>query len=204
MSRSICIHGHFYQPPRENPWLEEIEVQDSAYPFHDWNERVTAESYAPNAASRILDSRDLIVDIVNNYARISFDAGPTLLTWMEKHSPDVYRAILQADRESRERFGGHGGAMAQAYNHLIMPLANSRDKRTQIVWGLKDFEFRFGRKPEGLWLPETAVDLETLDIMAEKGILFTILAPGQAAAVREIRGGEWMDVRGGRVDPKKP
>lgn len=204
MSRSICIHGHFYQPPRENPWLEEIEVQDSAYPFHDWNERVTAECYAPNAASRILDSRDLIVDIVNNYARISFDAGPTLLTWMEEHSPDVYRAILQADRESRERFGGHGGAMAQAYNHMIMPLANSRDKRTQIVWGLKDFEFRFGRKPEGLWLPETAVDLESLDIMAEKGILFTILAPGQAAAVREIGGGEWMDVRGGRIDPKKP
>ena len=204
MSRSVCIHGHFYQPPRENPWLEEVELQDSAYPYHDWNERVTAECYAPNAASRILDSRDLVVDIVNNYGRISFDAGPTLLSWMAGHRPDVYRAILQADRDSRDRFGGHGGAMAQAYNHLILPLANTRDKRTQVIWGIRDFEFRFGRKPEGLWLPETAVDLESLDILAEHGVLFTILAPGQAAEVRPAAGGDWTDVRGGRVDPRQP
>jgi alpha-amylase/alpha-mannosidase (GH57 family) len=203
MSRHICIHGHFYQPPRENAWLEEIEIQDSAAPYHDWNERVSAESYAPNSASRILDTRDRIVDIVNNYASISFDAGPTLLGWMERSSPEVYRAILDADKASRGRFHGHGGAMAQAYNHIIMPLAGSRDKRTQVIWGIRDFESRFGRKPEGMWLPETAVDLESLDIMAEHGILFTVLAPHQASEVREIAGGEWQDASEGRVDPKR-
>jgi alpha-amylase/alpha-mannosidase (GH57 family) len=204
MTRFVCIHGHFYQPPRENAWLEEIEIQDSAAPFHDWNERVTAECYAPNAAARILDAEDRIVDIVNNYASISFDAGPTLLAWMEKASPEVYKAILDADRESRGRFRGHGSAMAQAYNHLIMPLAGSRDKRTQVVWGMADFEARFGRKPEGMWLPETGVDLESLDIMAENGILFAVLSPYQACRVRDIGGGDWRDVGGGRIDPRLP
>jgi len=204
MSRFVCVHGHFYQPPRENAWLEEIEVQDSAAPFHDWNERVTAECYAPNAAARILDAQDRIIDIVNNYASISFDAGPTLLAWMEKASPEVYKAILEADKESRARFRGHGSAMAQAYSHLIMPLAGSRDKRTQVIWGMADFEARFGRKPEGMWLPETAVDLESLDIMAEQGILFTVLSPYQARRVREVGGGEWRDVSGGRIDPRTP
>ncbi len=204
MTRSLCIHGHFYQPPRENAWLEEIEVQDSAYPYHDWNERISAECYAPNAASRILDDQDLIVDIVNNYARISFDVGPTLLSWMERFRPDIYQAVLQADRESRERHPGHGGAMAQAYNHIIMPLANSRDKRTQVVWGIRDFESRFGRKPEGLWLPETAVDLESLDIMAEQGILFTILAPYQASRVRKVGARDWQEAGQGKIDPRKP
>ena len=204
MNRFICIHGHFYQPPRENAWLEEVEVQDSAYPYHDWNERVSAECYAPNTASRILDTQNRIIDIVNNYARISFDAGPTLLTWLEKYSPDSYQAILDADRDSQKRFHGHGSAMAQAYNHLIMPLANSRDKRTQVAWGIRDFEARFGRKPEGMWLPETAVDLESLDIMAELGIAFTILSPYQAARVKDIKSGAWTDVDGGRVDPKRP
>ncbi len=204
MSRFICIHGHFYQPPRANAWLEEIEVQDSAAPYHDWNERVSAECYAPNSAARILGARDRIVDIVNNYASISFDAGPTLLAWMERANPEVYRAILDADKASRARFRGHGSAMAQAYNHLIMPLATSRDKRTQVLWGIRDFESRFGRRPEGMWLPETAVDLESLDIMAEQGILYTVLAPHQAAEVREPGGGAWTDVSGGRVDPRKP
>ena len=148
MSRFVCIHGHFYQPPRENAWLEEIEVQDSAAPFHDWNERVAAECYAPNTAARILGARDLIVDIVNNYASISFDAGPTLLAWMERAAPDVYRAILDADKAARARYRGHGSAMAQAYNHVIMPLAVSRDKRTQVLWGIRDFERRFGRRPD--------------------------------------------------------
>ena len=204
MSRFVCIHGHFYQPPRENAWLEEIEVQDSAAPYHDWNERVSAECYAPNTAARILGARDLIVDIVSNYASISFDAGPTLLTWMERAAPDIYRAILDADKAARDRFHGHGGAMAQAYNHIIMPLAGSRDKRTQVLWGIRDFESRFGRKPEGMWLPETAVDLESLDIMAEQGIAFTVLAPHQAEAVRESASGVWTDVSSGRVDPKRP
>ena len=204
MNKHICIHGHFYQPPRENAWLEEIEFQESAAPYHDWNERVSAESYAPNAASRILDREDRIIDIVNNYARISFDAGPTLLGWMARSAPDVYKAVLEADRESRGRFHGHGGAMAQAYSHLILPLANSRDKKTQILWGLKDFEFRYGRKAEGMWLPETAVDLESLDLAAENGVVFTILSPYQAARQRKIGDAEWTDASRGAVDPKRP
>jgi len=201
MDRYICIHGHFYQPPRENAWLEDIEMQDSAYPYHDWNERITAECYAPNAASRILDSEDFITQIVNNYTKISFDFGPTLLSWLEAKAPDVYQAILDADKESQQIFSGHGSALAQAYNHMIMPLANHRDRYTQVVWGMRDFEHRFGRKPEGMWLPETAVDLETLDIMTEQGIKFTILAPHQASRVRQIGTDKWHDVSNTTIDP---
>jgi len=201
MERYICIHGHFYQPPRENAWLESIELQDSAYPYHDWNERVTAECYAPNATSRILDREEYIAQIVNNYAKISFDFGSTLLTWLEGNSPKVYQAILDADRESQHNFSGHGSAIAQAYNHMIMPLANRQDKYTQVRWGIRDFEHRFGRKTEGMWLPETAVDLETLDIMAELGLRFTILAPHQAGRVRQIGTDTWSDVTGGSIDP---
>ncbi|MEF3273622.1 MAG: DUF3536 domain-containing protein [Chloroflexus sp.] len=201
--RLICIHGHFYQPPRENPWLEAVEQQDSAYPYHDWNERITAECYEPNAASRILDSQNQIVRIVNNYCRISFNFGPTLLTWLTNHAPQVYQAILYADQESQRRFGA-GSAMAQCYNHIIMPLAARRDKVTQVIWGIRDFAHRFGRQPEGMWLPETAVDLETLDIMAEHGIRFTILAPTQASHVRKIGDMIWQDVSGGRIDPTQP
>lgn len=199
MDRYICIHGHFYQPPRENPWLEEIELQDSAFPYHDWNERVTAECYARNAASRILGENDLIVEIVNNYANISFNVGPTLLAWLEEKTPEVYEAVLEADRESQKRFSGHGSALAQAYNHVIMPLANRRDKLTQVVWGIRDFEHRFGRSPEGMWLPETAVDVETLEILAEQGIRFTILAPHQARRTRQIGSRAWRGVK--RFDP---
>lgn len=199
----ICIHGHFYQPPRENPWLEEIEPQDSAHPHHDWNEKITAECYAPNTASHILDSGK-IVEIINNYEKISFDFGPTLLSWMEKHAPEVYKVIIEADKKGVKKFSGHGPAIAQAYNHMIMPLANSRDKRTQIIWGIKDFEHRFGRKPEGMWIPETAVDLETLDMMAEHGIKFTILSPYQARRVRRIGDKKWEDVSRGNIDPKMP
>ncbi|MFA6955250.1 MAG: DUF3536 domain-containing protein [Thermoanaerobaculia bacterium] len=204
MDRYICIHGHFYQPPRENPWLEEIELQDSATPYHDWNERITAECYAPNASSRILDDANRIVKIENNYARISFNFGPTLLSWLERKSRDAYAAIVAADAASRAQFSGHGSAIAQAYNHLIMPLASRRDKETQVLWGIRDFERRFGRKPEGMWLPETAVDLESLDILAEHGILFTILAPHQAKSVRAIGETAWNDVSGARVDPSMP
>ena len=149
MERFVCIHGHFYQPPRENPWLESIELQDAAYPYHDWNERITAECYAANAVSRILDGEDRITRIVNNYSKISFNFGPTLLSWIELNAPDVYQAILDADQESRKVFSGHGSALAQPYNHMIMPLANRRDKYTQVIWGIKDFQHRFGRDPEG-------------------------------------------------------
>ncbi len=158
----ICIHGHFYQPPRENAWLEQIEVQESARPWHDWNERITDECYGPNAVSRILNDKGRIVDIRNNYAKMSFNFGPTLLSWMEQKRPDIYQAILDADKQSQKHFGGHGSAMAQVYNHMIMPLANRRDKETQVNWGLQDFERRFGRPAKGMWLAETAVDTETL------------------------------------------
>jgi len=204
MDRFVCIHGHFYQPPRESPWLEAIEIQDSAFPYHDWNERITAECYAANAVSRIWDTEGRIDRLVNNYAGISFDFGPTVLLWMQKHATLAYEAIIEADRQSMERYSGHGNAMAQAYNHMILPLANSRDKETQIIWGIRDFEFRFGRKPEGLWLPETAVDLESLDLMARHGIGFAILAPGQASRVRPLGGDEWKDVKGGIIDPGMP
>lgn len=197
----ICIHGHFYQPPRENPWLEAVESQESAYPYHDWNERVTAECYARNAASRILDDEKRILRIVNNYAKISFNFGPTLISWIEANHPQLYSAILLADEESQKEFSGHGSALAQPYNHMIMPLANERDKYTQTIWGLWDFERRFRRKPEGMWLPETAVDLATLEILAELGIKFTILAPSQAQKIRKIGGRNWKDVSNSRIDP---
>lgn len=201
--RFICIHGHFYQPPRENPSLEAIELQDSAYPYHDWNERVTAECYAPNAMSRLFDDQGRIVELVNNYARISFNFGPTLLLWMEKKAPQVLESIKQADQESQRHFGGHGSAIAQAYNHMIMPLAHPRDKETQVVWGIRDFAKRFGRQPEGMWLPETAVDIPTLEVLAANGIRFTILAPRQAKRVRREGGRNWKDVSGDRIDPSR-
>jgi alpha-amylase/alpha-mannosidase (GH57 family) len=194
MERYICIHGHFYQPPRENPWLEDVELQDSAYPHHDWNARITEECYKQNAASRILAPDRKIIDIVSNYANMSFDFGPTLLYWLAAHAPEVYDSIVRADEMSRERFSGHGAAMAQAYNHIILPLANTRDKHTQVIWGIRDFESRFGRKPEGMWLPETAVDTETLEVLAEHGITFTILAPRQARQVRKIGAKTWNKV----------
>lgn len=204
MERHLCIHGHFYQPPRENPWLETIELQDSAFPYHDWNERITAECYAPNATARQLDADGRIEDIVNNYSRISFNFGPTLLAWMQENAPDVLTAIVDADKQSRDRFSGHGSAIAQVYNHMILPLANARDKATQVLWGIRDFEHRFDRKPEGMWLAETAADTPSLEALAEQGIKFTILSPYQASRVRSIKGGPWTDVNGGRVDPSRP
>jgi len=203
MEKYLCIHGHFYQPPRENPWLEAIEIQDSAHPYHDWNERITAECYAPNSAARVLDGAERIIDIVSNYSRISFNFGPTLLTWMETTTPEVYHAILEADKLSREWRSGHGNAIAQAYSHLVMPLAQGRDRRTQIIWGIKDFEHRFRRFPEGMWLPETAVDTETLELLAEQGITFTILAPRQAARIRTIGKQNWKDVAEDQIDPTR-
>ncbi len=182
--RFVCVHGHFYQPPRENPWLETVEVQDSAAPYHDWNDRITAECYAPNGASRITNKEDEIIRIMNNYARMSYNFGPTLLSWLHDKAPRTYRMILDADKVSRQRYSGHGSAIAQVYNHVIMPLASRRDALTQIRWGIADFEHRYGRKPEGMWLAETAVNRSVLDLLAQEGIKFTILAPVQCARVR--------------------
>ncbi len=215
MNRFICIHGHFYQPPRENPWLEDIEIQDSAHPYHNWNERIAEECYAPNAASRVLTPSGRIQELVDNYRHISFNFGPTLLAWMERKAPATYRRILESDRLSALDRSGHGNALAQVYNHLIMPLASRRDKETQVVWGIHDFVWRFGRKPEGMWLAETAVDTETLEVLIENGVRFTILSPQQALMVRPARRTEdrldasrpspdWQDVSGGRVDPSRP
>ncbi|MBW8038818.1 MAG: DUF3536 domain-containing protein [Planctomycetes bacterium] len=204
MNRYTCIHCHFYQPPRENPWLEDVELQDSAYPYHDWNEKITEECYRKNAASRILNRDKKIIDIVNNYSKISFNFGPTLLSWLQKHDPEIYESIIIADKQSQENFSGHGAAIAQAYNHIIMPLANTRDKQTQIIWGIRDFEHHFGRKPEGLWLPETAVDLETLELLAEHEIKFTILAPYQAKQIRRIGSRQWRKVEDDKIDTTRP
>lgn len=199
----LTIHGHFYQPPRENPWLEAIELQDSALPFHDWNERINKECYNPNSVSKIVDSRNKILDIVNNYEHISFNFGPTLLSWMEKFAPLTYERIIKADIESVAEHGGHGNAIAQVYNHIIMPLANEHDKETQIKWGIQDFEYRFGRKPEGMWLAETAVDDDTLRLLEENGIKFTVLSPYQALKIRKEGSKEWQDVSWGNVDPAR-
>ena len=205
MDKYVCIHGHFYQPPRENPWLEYVELQDSAYPYHDWNARITEECYRQNAASRILGPDKKIIEIVNNYESISFDFGPTLMYWLESHAPDVYEKVLEADRRSREKFSGHGCAMAQAYNHMILPLANAHDKQTQVIWGIEDFKRRFQREPEGMWLPETAVDMATLEVLVDHGIKFTILAPRQAKRARRLSGARrWRDVNEGDVDTSVP
>ncbi len=200
--RYICIHGHFYQPPRENPWLGEVEVEDSAAPFHDWNERITRECYAPNMRARLLDHEGRIIQILNNYAWMSFNFGPTLLQWMAGHAPEVHQGIVEADRVSRRRRGGHGNALAQVYNHPIMPLASKRDKVTQVAWGIADFRHRFGRDPEGMWLAETAVDVATLEVLAEAGIAFTILAPRQAWRWRKKGSKEWRELVDG-IDPSR-
>jgi alpha-amylase/alpha-mannosidase (GH57 family) len=200
--RYICIHGHFYQPPRENPWLDAVEVEDTAAPFHDWNERITRECYAPNTRSRILDSGGRIINLLDNYAWMSFNFGPTLLSWFAENQRDVLDTIVEADRLSQERRRGHGNALAQVYNHMIMPLASRHDKETQVAWGIADFRHRFSRNPEGMWLAETAVDTESLEVLAEAGILFTILAPGQARRWRKLGTKEWQDARGA-IDPSR-
>lgn len=241
INKYLCIHGHFYQPPRENPWLGVIEAQPSARPYHDWNERITRECYSPNGWARLHGPRERIAKIFNNYAYMSFNFGPTLLSWLEKTHPQTYARILAADRASQERYSGHGNALAQVYNHIIMPLANHRDKLTQIHWGLKDFFHRFGRPAEGMWLAEAAVDTPTLTLLAREGVKFTVLSPDQAQAIRPlpVQGGgpsvtptqaqdhpglkkfdglsprtgsrqavaaepAWIDVRGGRIDPRRP
>lgn len=179
---SVVLHGHFYQPPREDPWLEQVEREPSAAPFHDWNERIERECYRAVVAARRYAADGRIAAIVNTLESISFDFGPTLLEWLERQAPGTYEAILAADQASVERHGGHGNAMAMPYHHLILPLASRRDKVTEVRWGIADFRRRFRREPEGMWLPETAVDEETLDVLAAEGIRFTVLAPHQVAA----------------------
>jgi alpha-amylase/alpha-mannosidase (GH57 family) len=200
--RYVCLHGHFYQPPRENPWLEEVEVQDSATPFHDWNARIAAECYGPNGAARLKDSAGRIRDIVNNYRHISFNFGPTLLAWMERSARESYERVIEADAYS-VRARGHGNAIAQAYSHAILPLCNERDRRTQIRWGLADFRKRFGRDPEGMWLPEAAADTESLRAILDEGIRFTVLSPYQCVRVRNETG-PWQDARNAQFDPTLP
>jgi alpha-amylase/alpha-mannosidase (GH57 family) len=193
-NRALVVHGHFYQPPRENPWTELVAAETSAAPFHDWNERITAECYRPNGWARIVDDRGRVVAIVDNYAHLSFNVGPTLLSWLEAHEPEVLARMVEGDQAG-------GGAIAQAYNHLILPLANERDIRTQVRWGLADFRHRFGREAAGMWLPETAVNGAVLRVLAEEGVRFTILAPNQATAVRPLDGGaDWHDVSDGSID----
>ncbi|MGH9004948.1 MAG: DUF3536 domain-containing protein, partial [Acidimicrobiia bacterium] len=193
---TLAVHAHFYQPPRENPWTEEVQREPSATPFHDWNARIAAECYRPNAFARIVDSEGRVLSLVNNYAHLSFNVGPTLMSWLERHQPVVYARILEAQQAG-------GGAIAQAWNHMILPLANERDARTQIRWGLADFRHRFGTDAPGLWLPETAVNDDTLRLLAEEGVGFTVLAPGQARAVRPLSGrGQWKDVDAGSLDTR--
>ena len=201
----LTIHGHFYQPPRENPWLEAIELQPSALPCHDWNERVNKECYAPNSVSKVVNHENEVLCLVNNYEYMSYNFGPTLLSWMEEFAPSAYERIIKADIQSVEDHNGHGNAIAQVYNHIIMPLANELDKQTQVKWGIRDFEYRFGRKPEGMWLAETAVDDDTLRVLEENGIKFTILSPFQAKSIKPIDSGEdkWQDVSWGNIDPAR-
>jgi alpha-amylase/alpha-mannosidase (GH57 family) len=203
--RFVCIHGHFYQPPRENPWLETVETQDLAAPYHDWNERICAECYATNGAARIVNSKNQIIRIVNNYARISFNFGPTLLSWLKENAPRTYRMILDGEHRSRKNFKGHSSAMAQVYNHIIMPLANTRDRMTQIRWGIADYQHHYGTPPEGMWLAETAADTETLELLAQHGIKFTVLAPHQCKAIRSLKdGGDWTNTPNATVDTTRP
>jgi len=228
MEKCLVIHGHFYQPPRENAWTESIQRQESAGPpYHDWNERINVECYRTNAFARILDQANSIVNIVNNYAHMSFNFGPTLLSWLEQHSSVTYHRILEADQQSQARCGGHGNAIAQAYNHAILPLCNARDKITQVRWGIQDFRYRFGREPEAMWLPETAVNDETLRLLIDHGMKFVILSPHQAKRVRRFaiaevkndnkdkdeetnqtgvqafQAGEWSGVEHGEIDTRQ-
>lgn len=191
MTNSLIIHGHFYQPPREDPWTGLIPYQQSAKPYHDWNKRITKECYAANASSRVLDPDGNIIDIVNNYEYMSFNFGPTLLSYIKTHARNVYESIIEGDTLSRKRNNGHGNAMAQVYNHQILPLQSKEDVQTQIIWGKHDFFEHFGRMPEGMWLSETAVNYKVIDILIKEGIKFIVLSPWQAEAVCPVGSQNW-------------
>ena len=195
--RHVCIHGHFYQPPRENPFTGRIDPQPSAAPWPDWNHRITAECYRPNTRAPILDEHGAVRRRINTFAHTSSDVGPTLMRWLERHAPDVHESIVRADHDALARLG-HGSAIAQGYHHAILPLSSDRDRDREIAWGIRDFQQRFGRDPEGMWLPETAVDVPTLAALARAGIACTLLAPRQCAAVRSP-GGSWRPLDPGRA-----
>ena len=199
----ICIHGHFYQPPRENPWTGEIERQPSAAPYHDWNERIFKECYLPNTEAEIIDDSGKIIDDVNNYEYINFNFGPALLSWIQLKHLDTYKKIIEADRNSRIMHSGHGNAIAMCYNHMIMPLANLNDKITQVKWGLEDFKFHFGRDSEGIWLPETACNRETIEVLINEGVKYIILDTGQAAFCRKTGDEKFIDVSDNSINPKR-
>lgn len=201
---SLCIHSHFYQPPRENAWTGEIEPQPSAAPFHDWNERILQECYKPNSEAVIVDDHDNVIRRVNNYGYFNFNFGPTLLSWIKKKHPRTYEKITEGDSKSISEHNGHGNAIAMVYSHPIMPLADRKDKITQVKWGVDDFKYNFGRDPEGIWLPETACNEETIDVLIEEGIRYIILDPSQAAKVRKIRKGKWKDVSSGNIETGIP
>ncbi len=199
----FTIHGHFYQPPRENPWTGVIENQPSARPHHDWNDRIASQCYSPNSASRILSPNGRIVDIVNNYDFMSFNMGPTLMGWIRTNTPDTYKRIQEADKRSIERLG-HGNAIAQVYNHIIMPLASAEDKKTQIHWGIEDFKTHFGRMPEAMWLAETAINFETVVELIKAGIKYTILSPTQADSFRKLGDEQWIGCSNTDIDTTRP
>lgn len=201
---NLCIHGHFYQPPRENPWTGEIEEQPGAKPFHDWNERIYTECYRPNAAAEIINDNGEVVKHINNYEYLNFNFGPSLLAWIQRKHESTYNKIIEADKISRMKYKGHGNAIAMCYSHMIMPLANFNDKVTQVTWGLEDFKHHFGRESEGIWLPETACNNETIEVLINLKVKYIILDTGQAAFVRKSGESEWIDVNNNSIDPGKP
>ncbi|MDO8805316.1 MAG: DUF3536 domain-containing protein [Elusimicrobiota bacterium] len=202
-NKFFALHAHFYQPPRENPWTGKIDPQPSAWPFHDWNSRIARECYLPNSCARINDASGRVLELSNNYLRMNFNFGPTLFSWLEKHYPFYYKKIIQAARDSRAETG-HSNAIAQSYNHIIMPLASFQDQLTQALWGIKDFEQRFGFMPEAMWLPETAASDDTLRLLVDLGMKYVILSPYQAEKITEPGGGEWTDVSSGNFDTTLP
>jgi len=200
----LTIHGHFYQPPRENPWTGVIDRQPSATPFNNWNERITSECYQPNAHAKVKVDKDKVARTVNNYENINFNFGPTLVNWFKKNSPGLLKKIIAADRKSVLKNGGHGNAIAQVYNHIIMPLAARVDQETQIIWGLRHFEHTFGRKSEGMWLSETAIGPLTIKLLIDNGVRYTILSPAQARKIRKIGSSHWYDVSNNNINPRRP
>ncbi|KAF0125227.1 MAG: glycoside hydrolase family protein [Elusimicrobia bacterium] len=201
--RYFAVHSHFYQPPRENPWTGAITPQPSAAPYRDWNRRIARECYLPNLFARVMDSKGRVLEFVNNYDYMSFNFGPTLAVWLEKEYPFYYRRMIDTARRHREKHGAPN-AIAQVYNHAIMPLASFNDQLTQMAWGLADFEYRFGFRAEAIWLAETACSRDTLRLLIDHGMKYVILSPYQAEKVRAPGAAVWTNISGGAVDPKRP